>query len=219
MKNKILTSFLIFFTVILVITFSIGLPIYVRPFYYMHVDVLNLPEKTGVEKADIIASYDEVLDYLTKPDKEFGTGVFRHSESGKSHFEDCKKLFDLNIIAFAVSFVAVLVLNILKLKKVFKPSYPFGIYHTFLSGVLTLFLFLALGAFVMVDFDTAFVVFHSVMFPGKENWIFDSALDPIIDVLPAEFFMSCAGLIILSVIILSVALMIYGISKRKVIKN
>ena len=215
MKNGILTVLLVFFTIILTITFSIGLPIYVRPFYYLQIDFLNLPEKTGVEKADIIASYDEVLDYLTKPNKEFGTGVFRYSESGKSHFEDCKKLFNLNAVSFCVSQVAVLVLMFLKFKKVFKPLYPFKLYHTFTSGVLTLLLFLGAGVYLMIDFENAFVIFHSLLFPGKGNWVFDSNLDPIIDILPIEFFMSCAGLIILSVIVISFTLIIYGIIKNK----
>ena len=39
MKNKLLTALLGFFTAILIITFSIGLPIYFRPFYYAQVDL------------------------------------------------------------------------------------------------------------------------------------------------------------------------------------
>ena len=215
MKNGILTTFLIFFTIILTITFSIGLPIYIRPFYYLQIDLLDLPEKTGVSKTDIITSYDEVLDYLTLPNKEFGTGVFKYSESGKSHFEDCKKLFDLNAVSFGISLVAVAVLIFLKHKKKFKPHHLFGLYHTFISGISTLILFLSVGIYAVCNFDNAFVIFHSLLFPGKDNWIFDSDLDPIIDALPVEFFMSSAGLILLSVITISVSLMIFGIIKAK----
>ena len=215
MKNGILTTFLIFFTIILTITFSIGLPIYIRPFYYLQIDLLDLPEKTGVSKADIITSYDEVLDYLTLPNKEFGTGVFKYSESGKSHFEDCKKLFDLNAVSFGISLVAVAVLIFLKYKKKFKPLCLFGLYHTFISGISTLLLFLSVGIYAVCNFDNAFVIFHSLLFPGKDNWIFDSDLDTIIDALPVEFFMSSAGLILLSVITISVSLMIFGIIKAK----
>ena len=42
-------------------------------------------------------AYDEVLNYLTLPNKPFGTGQLKYSESGMSHFVDCKKLFNLNI--------------------------------------------------------------------------------------------------------------------------
>ena len=42
MKNKLLTALLGFFVAILIITFSIGLPIYFRPFYYMQIDALDI---------------------------------------------------------------------------------------------------------------------------------------------------------------------------------
>ncbi|MBO5356271.1 MAG: hypothetical protein J6A95_00760 [Clostridia bacterium] len=45
--NRALTAVLSVFIVLLVITFSIGLPIYVRPFYYMQIESLGIPEKTG----------------------------------------------------------------------------------------------------------------------------------------------------------------------------
>jgi uncharacterized membrane protein len=64
-KNKILTSLLGVFVVLLLITFSIGLPIYFRPFYYMQIDSLELEMETGLTKEEIIDGYNEVLDFLT----------------------------------------------------------------------------------------------------------------------------------------------------------
>ena len=52
-----------------------------------------------------------------------------------------------------------------------------------------------LGILAALDFNRAFVVFHSIFFPGKSNWIFDYRTDPIILVLPQNFFMHCAMLI------------------------
>ena len=46
-----------------------------------------------------------------------------------------------------------------------------------------------------LDFDRAFVVFHAIFFPGKDNWIFDPATDQIILVMPEVFFRNCALLI------------------------
>ena len=105
--NRFLTVILSVFLVILVITFSIGLPIYFRPFYYMQIENLGIPEKTGHTVSEIKDAYNEVLDFLVLPNREFGTGVFKWSESGKSHFEDCKRLFDLNLTIFIISLVAV----------------------------------------------------------------------------------------------------------------
>ena len=69
-KNRILTALLGVFTVLLLITFSIGLPIYFRPFYYMQIDSLDLELQTGMTRDEIIEGYDEVLDFLTIPGKE-----------------------------------------------------------------------------------------------------------------------------------------------------
>ena len=41
------------------------------------------------------------------------------------------------------------------------------------------------------------MVFHTLFFPGKTNWIFDWRTDPIILFLPEAFFRNCALLILL----------------------
>ena len=105
MKNKILSGLLAFFIAILIITFSIGLPIYFRPFYYAQIDILDIEAYSGADYETIKEAYDELLDYLTVPGKEFSTGDFKYSENGKSHFVDCKVLFDLNAYAFLISLV------------------------------------------------------------------------------------------------------------------
>ena len=97
-----------------IVTVSIGLPIYFRPFYYAHIDPMHLPEYSGFTKAEIKTAYDEVLDYLTIPGKPFGTGVMAHSAEGAAHFADCKVLFDLNAAVLLCSGVVLLVLWLLR---------------------------------------------------------------------------------------------------------
>ena len=69
MKNKLLTGLLGFFIAILIITFSIGLPIYFRPFYYMQIDTLNIEAYSGADREIIVEAYNELLDYtVSLPD-------------------------------------------------------------------------------------------------------------------------------------------------------
>ena len=56
--------------------------------------------------------------------------------------------------------------------------------------------FLVVGALAAANFQRAFVVFHTLFFPGKTNWIFDWRTDPIILLLPEDFFRNCAILIL-----------------------
>lgn len=214
MKNKLLTGLLGFFAVILIITFSIGLPIYIRPFYYAQIDSLNIEKYSGFDRETIIEAYDDVLDYLTIPGRDFGTGSLEYSENGKSHFVDCKGLFDLNIIAFLISLVGVVSLVILNKKGIFDLWRPFGMNILFSSGVYTLAGFAVIGGLAAIDFDNAFTVFHKIFFPGKENWLFDWYKDEIIRILPQDFFMNCAILILASVITLCLGCILFGVIEK-----
>lgn len=214
MKNKLLTGLLGFFIAILIITFSIGLPIYFRPFYYIQIDTLDIVERTGYDRETIIEAYNELLDYLTIPGNEFGTGDFVYSESGKSHFVDCKVLFDLNLYAFLISLVGFVTLIILNKKGVFELWRPFKMNIAFSSGAYTLGGFALIGGLAAMNFDVAFTVFHTIFFPGKENWMFDPNTDAIINALPQEFFMNCAIMILCSIILLSLVCIAYGLIGR-----
>lgn len=215
MKCKLLTTVWCLFTVLLVITASIAVPIYFRPFYYWQIEPLGIPEATGYDKQTIMTAYDEVLDYLVLPNREFGTGVFPHSEEGASHFADCKVLFDLNAILLVVSVIGLLVLEFLRRRQVFCLARPFGRHPAALCGGGVLALFAVVGGLASLNFDRAFEVFHAVFFPGKENWLFNRRVDPIILAMPQEFFMNCAVLILTCVVLCSLGLLAYGLLHRK----
>ena len=117
--NKWLTRLFAFALFIFILTFSIGLPIYFRPFYYLHINALDLPARYNSECTYEMVkdAYDEILDYLTLPGKEFGTGEFPHSPEGASHFADVKGLFTLNTVALISSAIILVTLYILIRKK------------------------------------------------------------------------------------------------------
>ncbi len=215
-EHKILTWVMLVAIIVLVISASINIPIYFRPFYYAHVDVLDLSGQTGYERSEIIEAYDEVLDYLTNPFEEFSTGAVPHSDDGEAHFADCRVLFIINNIAMLVSLVVVFVIAFLASIKVIRLVEYGGRSIGFYAGLVTLVLFGILAVFVLVDFQSAFYTFHAIFFPGKSNWLFDPAKDPIILMMPREFFMSCAVLICASIIITSVVLVCKYAKKREV---
>ena len=215
LKNRLLTTIFILFSILLIISFSIALPIYIRPFYYAHIDAYNLEETTGKSKAQIKEAYNEVLDYLTLPGKEFGTGGFEYSEDGKNHFADCKKLFNLNFSVFIISLSVIVALCFLNKKNYFSFSRPFGKHLSLTVGTVTILFIMLIGGACAIDFDTAFFVFHKIFFYGKYNWLFDPQTDPIINALPQEFFFNCGILIISSIIIISIILICFVFFKKK----
>ena len=213
--NIIASVLFVISAVVLIITFSIGLPIYVRPFYYAHIDALGMDERYGVDREFIIEAYDEVLDFLTLEGHEFGTGRLAHSEEGKGHFEDCKVLFDLNRNAFIIALATMIVIVVLNRLKVVKLPRPRGYGLSFFAGVGTLALFALLALLVAPNFSLAFTIFHKIFFPGKDNWLFDPYKDPIIVFMPQQFFMNCAILICSSIIVISAVLIAVGIIIKK----
>ena len=179
---------------LLVLSFSISVPILFRPFYYVQINALNLPQQTGWSAETIREAYDQVLDFcvLGKP---FGTGQLAWSESGRSHFADVRGLFLLDFAVLAVTaLLAVLLLILYKRGRL--RFYRFGGRGPgFWAGVLAAGLVLAVGGLAALDFNRAFTVFHAIFFPGKDNWLFDPATDQIILVMLETFFRNCAILI------------------------
>ena len=207
---SILCALCVFF---FLLTAAIGLPIYIRPFYYAHIEAFDLPARSGYTAEEIREAYDEVLDYLTLPGKEFSTGVLPHSAEGKAHFEDCKVLFDLNASMLIGSGLVLAVLFVMQKKwgpyRLGKHSAPFW------AAVLSVTAPMIIGALTALDFDRAFVIFHSIFFPGKTNWVFDWYADPIIRVLPQEFFMDCAILIGVGLIAMAVGILVWEGKRKK----
>ena len=212
--SKIWAGLVAFCGLIFILAFSIALPIWCRFFYYLHIDLLDIENYSGFTREQIITAYNDVLNYLNFG-TPFGTGELKYSQSGKSHFEDCKVLFDLDTWAMLASGVVLLVAVVLKKCKVLKPAKLLKFDWFFFSGSLALIVPIVLGTAVAVDFDNAFVVFHKIFFPGKENWQFRWYEDEIIRILPSEFFLSCAVFIAVSLLILSVVCIAVGISRRR----
>ena len=190
MKKRLLSVVCAVCVFLFLLTAAIALPIYIRPFYYAHIGACELENLSGYPESEIRQAYDEVLDYLTLPGRAFGTGVLPHSAEGKAHFADCKALFDLNAVVLTGSALVLAVLFLLRKK--WGPYRLGGHSAPFWAAVFALTAPVVIGALAALDFDRAFVVFHAIFFPGKTNWVFDWYADPIIRILPQEFFRNCA---------------------------
>ena len=198
-----------------IITFSIGLPIYNRLFYYLQIEPLGLPEITGYDAETIKAAYNQVLDYLTLPNKPFGVGVFKYTQDGAAHFADCKALFNLNIVVMIISAVIIVTTLILQKLNIVQLKRPFGYSVAFISAISIFAVILIIVLLAASDFNRAFIVFHEIFFAGKDNWTFDPRYDEIVKVLPETFFMNCAIFIGVGIIVLSLGIIIFQIIKKK----
>ncbi len=178
----------------LVLSLSIAVPILFRPFYYLQIHALELPEHTGWSEETIRQAYDQVLDFCVFG-APFGTGQLVWSESGRSHFADVRELFLLDFAVLGLSLLVTALLAILHLRG--KLAFHRFLHRSpgFWAGISAGGLVLVIAALAALDFQRAFVVFHALFFPGKDNWIFDETTDQIILIMPQAFFRNCAILI------------------------
>lgn len=194
-QNKLLTLFWAVILALVVLTGAIAAPILCRPFYYAHIDALDLTERVGLSETEIRRAFDEMMDYCTGGDT-FSTGILPHSSEGASHFADVRGLFLLDLRLLAASVGAGVALFVLSRLLHRRCAHILGRGPGFWAGVGLGVSFSLVGGLAALDFDRAFVTFHHLFFPGKDNWLFDPATDPIIFILPQEFFRNCALLIL-----------------------
>lgn len=212
--SRVLSVLLIITAFLFVAAFSIAIPIWFRPFYYMQIEPLGIVEYSeGFTKEQILRGFNELMNYLNFG-APFAMGDFAYSESGKAHFEDCKVLFDLDTAVLLISGAALIVCALLKKRGKLKVHSFFGYPFYFFSGLAGVVLPLVLGGLIAIDPDNAFNVFHGIFFAGKDNWHFDWDVDQIIRILPFEFFIACAVLIVAAMVIISGVCVVVAVKKR-----
>ncbi len=212
--SKLLTVLLAVTLAALLLTAAIAVPILCRPFYYAHIGPLRLAENTGFSEEQIKTAFDEMLDYCLGAET-FSTGDLKWSESGKAHFTDVRGLFLLDLRVLAVSAAALIALLAVGRLAKLRPAPLMGRGPSFWAGAALGGIFLAVGGLAALDFDRAFVLFHSIFFPGKTNWIFDSRTDEIILILPEEFFRNCAILILALLILGCAGFILFDLRRKK----
>lgn len=203
--------------VLIVITFPLFLAFTYRPFYYCQISIQNLPESSGYSYLEIKNAFDELMDSLIF-NEEFSLGVFPYSEEGMNHFLDCKGLFLLSNVTLVVSsllfFILLIVIKYkkIKLRKLFNLSF----YSWF--SILLVIVVGSFAIYAIADFYGAFNLFHTILFPGKSNWVFDPVTDPIINVLPTEIWINYGiilGVLYLFFILLPIIKDIIEVRKKK----
>ncbi|WP_425613220.1 TIGR01906 family membrane protein [Xylocopilactobacillus apis] len=165
------------------LTSSILLALLISPFVFnLIIKPFNLINISGLSQKILQKNYLVLLNYLLNPFiKNLYFPNFVQSSNGLEHFIEVKNLFIVNNIVFFISLVTSAF--------VFKNAYSKKRWLTlkksvrFFSFLPVIFVFI----FLITNFDQFFIEFHHILFRNS-NWIFDPAKDPIINVLPEEFF-------------------------------
>ena len=191
-----------------------GQVLLVRGFYTVQIGPLGICEASGLTRRQAAEAYGDVMDYCMGRRPDFAAGVLPFSQEGASHFADVRVLFLLDIRLLAVSLAALLALYLLRRRKGMALCRFGGRGPGFWAACGLGGLFVIVGGLAALDFDRAFAVFHTIFFPGKDNWLFDPMTDPVILILPEEYFRSCA-LLILAGLLLACGVLIAADLRRR----
>ena len=180
-----------------------------KPIYYTCIDKYGLEKASGLDREEIIENYDALIAYCCP--FHFGELSFptlKASVSGLSHFAEAKRLM---VAFYIIGFISAIITVLGFMKRIRNREIRF-----YRVCAITSIAFPVLLALIsIIDFDKLFVLFHKIAF-DNDDWLFNPETDPVITILPEEFFMRCLITILLTIIIGAVTLfVIYMCKKRK----
>ena len=209
-RNTVTAIALMLFIISAAVTITLNF----RPLFYFDIDYLDIEAQSGFSKEDIRKNYDALIDYnsmLNHDTLEFPT--LPMSEGGRIHFEEVKQIFvaiEYIFIASGIIGLAFLLLLICKFKEFLFLK---------LASILTIAIPAVLAILISINWEAAFVTFHHIFF-NNDYWLFYPDKDPVILMLPDEFFFHCAARILILVILGSlISFMIYRILRKKNLKR
>lgn len=177
-----------------IISLSVTLVLNFRPLYYFDIGYLDIAENSGYAKEIIRENYDALIDYNSVfYTKDLHFPSLPMSENGRIHFVEVKKIF-VFVQCLAAITLPLCVCLTLYMKK--RKEFLFLKY----AGILTLAIPVLLGGLIAANWNSFFVTFHHLFF-RNDYWLFDPAYDPVILILPDQFFLHAAVMILGCVIL------------------
>lgn len=178
-----------------IVSLSVVLVLNLRSIYYFDIRYQQLEQKTGLSEEVIRENYDTLIDYnlITKRVKTLEFPDFPMSEHGEIHFAEVKRIFVF------VQYLCI-IMGILFVVSIVRRLRRRELGWLKLTSVITLAAPVILIVLAVFNWDAFFVKFHELFFDNY-YWIFDPATDPVINILPDEFFYHCAVVILLFVLL------------------
>lgn len=184
-----------------IIILSVKFTLDFKPLYYYDINHLNITENTDLTTNEIKSTYDYLIYYLNSNQNiDFKIPLLPSSPQAAIHFSQVKAIFEkLDYLLYACC--AVIIIGVYTCLK--KKDFSF----LKLSSNLALLISAAIVLPFSINFDYSFVLFHKLLF-NNNYWLFDPATDPVINLLPAEFFYHCLLLTIFCIVVSSLLLRI-----------
>lgn len=201
MRKTILSGIIVSLSMLFILLLSTLIVTRTKYIYTYSIEKLNLIENVSMPKAEILENYSYVVDYILNDNENFNLPTLPQSSDGAFHFKEVQNLFSIAKYSVPILFSIIILLFTIYFRyyKNLKPIKTIGIILTTLPIIVTLIL--------SFNFQFFFTVFHKILF-NNDKWLLDPLTDPIIYILPEEFFAFCGVCIIILCVITGIALWI-----------
>ncbi len=152
--------------------------------YPLEIHWQNLNQLVYLSSRTIGYNFNRLMAYLTLPwVTSFDLPAFSSSASGRHHFFVVKLLFHL-----VEALVLLLAYPACHLLKELIRHRSLRLFQPLLFVAMVIPLVLA-ACSALIGFDGFFTLFHQILFVGDNSWLFDPLKDPVILILPENYFL------------------------------
>lgn len=178
---------------ILIITGIAKFTVGFKQLYYYDISKLNIEKMCGLSSDEIKLNYDYLIDYnLSKEELDFEMPTIKSSPQGKIHFQEVRAIFQALNKVFNICLIISIIGTFINIK-----NKDISFLKIISISLISIPIILSLP--IVLNFQKSFVVFHKIMF-SNDYWIFNPKIDPVINMLPEQFFFH-AGIVILTLIL------------------
>ncbi|WP_406789686.1 TIGR01906 family membrane protein [Clostridium neuense] len=156
--------------------------------YNLHIEKYT-PDTEYLNSISLKTNYNYIINYIQNPRKEvFKLPTIPFSLNGKRHFEDVKNTITYSEYIFISSIILFILVSLISKKNYVLFCLKSSGKQLIIISIFSLFI-------SFFGFSELFDSFHKIIFKN-DYWIFDPQYDPVILILPENYFMHCAAVIL-----------------------
>jgi integral membrane protein (TIGR01906 family) len=173
-----------------------------RPLYEYDINQYQIATYTGIDRSDLERVTDAFIAYFNNSDREINLEVQQRgirklvfNDKEVNHMVDVKNLVRAFYRVQEIALVVLVGLGI----AIYLRERRQGLRRIggalIMGGVLTVTIVISLATLSLVDFDSLFLTFHEISFPGNTDWLLDPRIDNLIAIFPEPFWLDATLLL------------------------
>ncbi|EEM06132.1 hypothetical protein bmyco0003_13260 [Bacillus pseudomycoides] len=191
--DRLITTIVSYCIAFSIFAIATTIVVYGKWLYYADIHFLNIPDLANMTESEIKKNYDVLMTYLSPFYHEsLQLPTLDMSTSGRIHFVDVKNI----LVKIQYGMCMALSIALLGGGYLLRKRKMKFLLH---GAILTIIFPIALTLPIAINFEKSFVLFHKLLF-SNDYWQFDSETDPIILMLPEQFFMHAACVILILIL-------------------